>query len=169
MLQDRFGVSERRACRVVGQHRSTQRLEAPAPPADEAELREFLRAFAKRRPRWGWRRAAKELRREGWQVNDKRVRRLWRDEGLNLWQFDSLLEAQVLIGDWHIDYNENDPTQPTAISPPPSSPRPGPPTTSPNPKPHSAWTTHRGPPTSSNQSRGAVCTKLALGMDSAPG
>ena len=43
MLQDRFGVSERRACTVVGQHRSTQRLEPPVPPDDEAELREFLR------------------------------------------------------------------------------------------------------------------------------
>lgn len=84
MLQDRFGVSERRACLVVGQHRSTQRLEPPVPPDDEAELREFLRAFARRRPRWGWRRAATELRRGGWRVNNKRVRRLWRDEGLQV-------------------------------------------------------------------------------------
>jgi putative transposase len=84
MLQDRFGVSERRACKVAGQHRSTQRAEPPSPPGDEAELREFLRAFAKRRPRWGWRRAAKELRRSGRPVNNKRVRRLWRDEGLQV-------------------------------------------------------------------------------------
>src|SRR3546814_15416953 len=84
MLCDRFGVSERRACRVVGQHRSTQRLEPPVVPGDEPELREFLRAFAKRRPRWGWRRAAQELRRAGWKVNNKRVRRLWRDEGLQV-------------------------------------------------------------------------------------
>jgi putative transposase len=84
MLQDRFGVSERRACKVVGQHRSTQRAEPPSPPGDEAELREFLRVFARRRPRWGWRRAAKELRRSGRPVNNKRVRRLWRDEGLQV-------------------------------------------------------------------------------------
>ncbi len=84
MLQDRFGVSERRACTVVGQHRSTQRLDPPAPPEDEQRLREWLRAFAKRRPRWGWRRAAKELRRTGWAINNKRVRRLWRDEGLQV-------------------------------------------------------------------------------------
>jgi putative transposase len=84
MLQDRFGVSERRACKVAGQHRSTQRAEPPTPAEDEAELREFLRSFAKRRPRWGWRRAAKELRRSGWQVNNKRVRRLWRDDGLQV-------------------------------------------------------------------------------------
>lgn len=84
MLCERFGVSERRACRVVGQHRCTQRLDPPVPPDDEVALREFLRAFAKRRPRWGWQRAAKELRRDGWQLNNKRVRRLWRDEGLQV-------------------------------------------------------------------------------------
>ena len=47
-------------------------------------MREVLRDFAKRRPRWGWRRAAKAARKAGWQVNDKRVRRLWRDEGLRV-------------------------------------------------------------------------------------
>jgi putative transposase len=45
MLQVRFGVTERRACEVVGQHRSTQRLAAPVPSDDEAALRAFLRAF----------------------------------------------------------------------------------------------------------------------------
>ncbi len=39
-----------------------------------------------RRPRWGWRRAAKEARRQARQVNDKRIRRLWRDEGLRVQQ-----------------------------------------------------------------------------------
>jgi putative transposase len=47
-------------------------------------LRAFLRAFSKERPRWGWRRAAKALRRAGWRVNNKRVQRLWRDEGLKV-------------------------------------------------------------------------------------
>ena len=84
VLRERFGVSERRACRVVGQHRSTQRLDPPVVDDDEQQLREFLRDFARRRPRWGWRRAAKDARRAGWQVNDKRVRRLWRDEGLKV-------------------------------------------------------------------------------------
>jgi putative transposase len=84
MLRGRFGVSERRACKVVGQHRSTQRLDPPAPADDEAELREWLRAFFKERPRWGWRRAAKALRREGRKINDKRVQRLWREEGLRV-------------------------------------------------------------------------------------
>jgi len=84
ILQDRFGVSERRACTVVGQHRSTQRLTSPPPSDDELELRAWLRAFSTRRPRWGWRRAYKELRREGRQVNAKRIQRLWRDEGLRV-------------------------------------------------------------------------------------
>ena len=42
-LQDRFGVSERRACRVAGQHRSTQRIRPRPRPDDDAELRGRLR------------------------------------------------------------------------------------------------------------------------------
>ena len=69
---------------VVGQHRSTQRLAPPTPPEDEAALRSFLRDFSKQRPRWGWRRAATAARRDGWRVNDKRIQRLWREEGLKV-------------------------------------------------------------------------------------
>jgi putative transposase len=83
-LRERFGVSERRACRVVGQHRSTQRLAEPVPSAEEFELRAWLRRFSMSRPRWGWRRAAKQARRMGWAVNDKRIQRLWREEGLKV-------------------------------------------------------------------------------------
>lgn len=78
------GVSQRRACRVVGQHRSTQRLKPPKVSEDEAELRAFLRDFSRERPRWGWRRAATAARRAGWRVNDKRIQRLWRTEGLKV-------------------------------------------------------------------------------------
>jgi putative transposase len=84
VLRERFGVSERRACKVVGIHRSTQRLDPPPITDEETELRAFLRQFATERPRWGWRRAAKEARRQGRHVNDKRIRRLWRDEGLRV-------------------------------------------------------------------------------------
>jgi putative transposase len=84
MLQQRFGVSERKACRLIGQHRSTQRLDPPVPSENETELRKFLRDFSRKRPRWGWRRAAKQARREAWQVNDKRIQRLWREEGLRV-------------------------------------------------------------------------------------
>ena len=84
MLEGRFGVSERRACRVVGQPRSTQRLAPPVIEDDEAELRRFLRAFAIDRPRWGWRRAYVAARDAGFRVNHKRIQRLWRDEGLKV-------------------------------------------------------------------------------------
>jgi putative transposase len=84
MLRERFGVSQRRACRVVGQNRSTQRKTPLAPGEDEQRLREFLRAFSRQRPRWGWRRAAQAARRAGWRVNDKRIQRLWREEGLKV-------------------------------------------------------------------------------------
>jgi transposase InsO family protein len=84
VLREGFGVSQRRACRVVGQHRSTQRLDPPVPGDEEAELRAWLRAFSRERPRWGWRRAAAQLRREGRRINNKRVHRLWREEGLKV-------------------------------------------------------------------------------------
>jgi putative transposase len=53
VLRERFGVSERRACKVVGIHRSTQRLDPPLVTDEEAELRAFLRQFSKDRPRGG--------------------------------------------------------------------------------------------------------------------
>jgi putative transposase len=84
MLEESFGVKERRACRVVGQHRSTQRLEVNLPSDDEQELRRWLVAFAKEHPRWGWKRAYHHRRREGHRVNKKRVQRLWRLEGLKV-------------------------------------------------------------------------------------
>ncbi len=83
MLRDRLGVSERWACRVVGQHRSTQRRE-PTVAADDQALRAALRAFAGERPRWGYRRAHHHLRLEGWEINRKRVQRVWREEGLRV-------------------------------------------------------------------------------------
>jgi putative transposase len=83
MLIDRKGLSERRACEIVGQHRSTQRRE-PCVAADDAALRARLRRFSKDRPRWGYRRAHQQLREEGWAVNRKRVQRLWREEGLRV-------------------------------------------------------------------------------------
>ena len=84
MLRGRFGVSERQACKAVGQPRSTQRLPPRVVPGDEKLLVEFLIKFSKQRPRWGWRRAAKQARRDGWDVNDKRVKRLWRLNSLRV-------------------------------------------------------------------------------------
>ena len=69
---------------MAGQARSTQRLRAPVPGDEELALRAFLRDFSVRRPRWGWRRAARAARDAGWRVNDKRIHRLWRAEGLRV-------------------------------------------------------------------------------------
>ena len=81
-LQEGFGVSERFACRVAGQHRSTQRKPRVAVAIDDGELRAELRAIAKAHPRWGYKMATRVVRRDGWHVNRKRVQRLWRAEGL---------------------------------------------------------------------------------------
>jgi putative transposase len=83
MLEDRLGLSERRACEIVGQHRSTQRRE-PCPASDEAALRGRLRELSRERPRWGYRRAHARLCEEGWELNRKRTQRLWREEGLRV-------------------------------------------------------------------------------------
>src|SRR5450755_333787 len=56
-LRDRLGMSERRACRLAGQHRSTQRHE-PVVAGDDAALRAELRRISRERPRWGYRRAS---------------------------------------------------------------------------------------------------------------
>ena len=83
-IREQFGVSERRACQVTGQARSTQRLPTPIPSDDELALRAFLRDFSRRRPRWGWRRAARAAKDAGWRVNAKRIHRLWIAEGLRV-------------------------------------------------------------------------------------
>lgn len=77
-----FGVSQRRACVVVGQHRSTQRLAPPMRSDLEERLRERLRQISQKHPRWGWRKAHAIVCSEGLRVNKKRTRRLWREEGL---------------------------------------------------------------------------------------
>ena len=82
-MQDRFDVSERWACQLVGQHRSTQRHQPDAVDADDA-LRSLLREISGARPRWGYRRAHVRLGELGHQVNRKRVQRLWREEGLRV-------------------------------------------------------------------------------------
>jgi putative transposase len=82
-LQRVFGVSQRWACRLVGQHRSTQRHQPVEPDRDRA-LREQLRGFSRAHPRWGYRRAHAQLRGQGWLVNRKAVQRRWREEGLRV-------------------------------------------------------------------------------------
>jgi len=76
-------VSERRACRVVGQHRSVPRHDAIEDQAERRLVSE-MRHHARRNPRFGYRRVGILLREEGWRVNDKRLHRLWRREDLRV-------------------------------------------------------------------------------------
>jgi hypothetical protein len=74
-LQQVFGVSQRWACQLVGQHRSTQGHQPEEPDRDRA-LREQLRRFSRAHPRWGSRRVHAQLVRQGWRVNRKAIQRL---------------------------------------------------------------------------------------------
>jgi putative transposase len=82
-LRGRFGISERRVCRVVGQPRSTQRYTALV-GGDEERLRAEVVRLASRYGRYGYRRVTVLLRNDGWRVNHKRVERIWRQEGLKV-------------------------------------------------------------------------------------
>jgi putative transposase len=80
----RLGVSERRACRVLDQHRSAQRHAAKPRPEEERLTAEIVE-LASLHGRYGYRRRATALlRRAGWRVNAKRVERIWRREGLKV-------------------------------------------------------------------------------------
>ena len=78
--RERYGVSERRACRIVGIGRSTLRYRGCR--GEDERLRRRLCELAAERPRFGYRRLHALLRREGITVNHKRVERLYRAEGL---------------------------------------------------------------------------------------
>lgn len=82
-LVRRHKVSERRACSVVGQHRSTQRYQ-PEPSDYGLKLVKAMNALAERYPRYGYRMVWAMLRADGWAVNRKRIERLWRLEGLRV-------------------------------------------------------------------------------------
>jgi transposase InsO family protein len=76
-------VPERMACRVLGQHRSTQRKRRRTAD-DEAALTQAVVDLAKQYGRYGYRRITALLRAEGWHTNHKRVERIWRAEGLKV-------------------------------------------------------------------------------------
>lgn len=82
-LQDQFATSERRACRVLGQPRSSQRRKA-SPRDDEAAVIKRMRELARERPRFGYRRIAALLRCETFRASATRILRLWRKEGLKV-------------------------------------------------------------------------------------
>lgn len=80
---DKLHVSQRRACKAVGQVRSTQ-WRRPKISDDEKALTSAIIDLASRFGRYGYRRITALLRAQGWHVNHKRVARIWRREGLKV-------------------------------------------------------------------------------------
>ena len=80
-MREVLGVSERRACRTLGQHRSTQR-KIPCGLPDEERLTEDIIELTREYGRYGYRMIAGMLNNSGWHVNHKRVERIWRRKGL---------------------------------------------------------------------------------------
>lgn len=81
-VQSTYSLSERSSCRALGMSRATQRYAARRAHPDELLVR--MRDLAAKRPRAGYRTLGRLLRREGLQVNHKRVYRLYRAEGLSI-------------------------------------------------------------------------------------
>ncbi len=82
-VQQRYGLSERRACNALGVSRSVQRYKKRRAD-DEPQLRKDIVRLAYQYGRYGYRRIAALLHVEGWRVNHKRVERIWREEGLRV-------------------------------------------------------------------------------------
>ncbi len=82
-LQSEFDTSERHACELVDQPRSSQRYESK-PRDDESVLVKRMLELVGDRPRFGYRRIAWQLREENFQASDTRIYRLWRREGLKV-------------------------------------------------------------------------------------
>ncbi len=78
-----MNVSERRACKVIGQSRMTQRYKTTQPDKDKALTADIL-TLAARHKRYGYRMITAKLRQDGWVVNHKRVQRIWQKEGLQV-------------------------------------------------------------------------------------
>ena len=75
-------VSQRRACAALGTDRSSVRYRSVRP--DDTDLRQAMKAVAAERRRFGYRRVHVMLERQGWQVNQKKLRRLYREEKLQV-------------------------------------------------------------------------------------
>ena len=82
-VRETLSVSERRACRVLGQVRRTQRY-TPKVADDEEALTENIVSLATEYGRYGYRRITALLKTDSWRVNHKRVERIWRQEGLKV-------------------------------------------------------------------------------------
>lgn len=82
-VMKKLNVSERRACRVLGQNRSVQRYDGISDEYNE-KFRSRVIALASEYGRYGYRRITAMLNNEGWKVNHKRVERIWKLEGLKV-------------------------------------------------------------------------------------
>ena len=81
-LMDHHGMSERRACKAIGCCRMTVRYQSTRP--DDRDVRERMVALARERRRFGYRRLHVLLRREGYEINHKKLFRLYREEKLTV-------------------------------------------------------------------------------------
>jgi transposase InsO family protein len=77
-------VSQRRACQVLGQPRSSQRYTAKQDTEEKQRLLKRIHELVRKYPRYGYRMITAKLRQEGWRVNFKRIYRLWRQEGFKV-------------------------------------------------------------------------------------
>ena len=82
-VKEQLGISERHACRTLGQHCSTQR-QCPSGPSDKASLTADIIELARTYGRYGYRRVTALPNQAGWHVNHKRVEKIWRREGLKV-------------------------------------------------------------------------------------
>ena len=82
-VQQQLDVSQRRACQVLGQPRTTQRYPSQRVAKDQV-LTEAIFEKAYAHKRWGYRKITALLRADGWHINFKRVYRIWRQEGLQV-------------------------------------------------------------------------------------
>lgn len=80
-LQETYPISQRRACQLLGRSRATLRYR-PVSRQSDLPLLKAIRQLARQHPRWGYRLIHARLEHKGWTVNLKRVRRLWRESGL---------------------------------------------------------------------------------------
>lgn len=111
LVQEKFNLSQRRACELVGVDRSSHRYEARA--ERNPELKQKLEELARKRPRFGYRRLTAMLEREGQKVNHKRVRRLcaemnlgvrWKKRKRLLVTAQSLAQVSAVNEEWGMDF-----------------------------------------------------------------
>ena len=81
-LQESLGMSERRACSIIGADRKNVRYRSRRD--DDTDLRDRLRELARERRRFGYRRLHILLRRDGVAINRKKTQRLYTEEGLTV-------------------------------------------------------------------------------------